>query len=67
MGQQTDHSKSTTKISSFVYIVDWLRTEMKGLHDDIEDLMTFFTLVTYEDSFEALAREGCSHYNTHGV
>lgn len=40
---------------------------MKGLHDDIEDLMTFFTLVTYEDSFEALAREGCSHYNTPGV
>jgi hypothetical protein len=41
--------------------IKWLRTEMHGLPDVIDLLMTFSTLVTQESSFESLIREGCNH------
>jgi hypothetical protein len=45
----------------FDHWTKWLRTEMHGLPDVIDLLMTFSTLVTQESSFESLIREGCNH------
>jgi hypothetical protein len=44
----------------FDRLVEWLWTEMKGMPNVIQSLMTFFAHVIYKGNFEALVAKGAA-------